>query len=306
MEMAEAEAYDVGVIVGRFQVPKLHEAHKALFQHVIDRHKKVLVVLGNSALKFSTKENPLDYEARKQMVLEDYPEVTTCYVKDVNSDTLWSRRLDSQVKEFLTASQSAAIYGGRDSFISHYSGKFPTRELRQKLWISGTSIRKGVHGSSTIPTEDFRRGVIWATANKEPTPYATVDIAIFNDDETELLLGRKPYEERHRFPGGFVDVTDATLEAAARRETYEEMSIEITDPRYVWSGQVDDWRYANEEDGIMTSLFRCNYFSGKVKPADDLADAKWFTIAELTSNPGLVMPVHYPLLAKVLPNTDRK
>ncbi len=92
--------FDVGVVVGRFQVPDLHAAHRALIQTVCDQHDKVLVVLGVSPLR-ATTQNPLDFEARKQMILAEFPHVTVLPVKDSASDHVWSRRLDEVVGDFL-------------------------------------------------------------------------------------------------------------------------------------------------------------------------------------------------------------
>jgi bifunctional NMN adenylyltransferase/nudix hydrolase len=68
----QEDSYDVGVIVGRFQVPELHDAHKDLIETVCDKHDKVIIFLGLSPLMV-TRENPLDFESRKQMILESSP-----------------------------------------------------------------------------------------------------------------------------------------------------------------------------------------------------------------------------------------
>ena len=39
---------DVGIIVGRFQVDELHDAHVDLIQYVFDQHPKVIIFLGLS------------------------------------------------------------------------------------------------------------------------------------------------------------------------------------------------------------------------------------------------------------------
>ena len=44
------EQYDVGVIVGRFQVPELHFAHRDLIESVMAKHGKTIIVLGLSPL----------------------------------------------------------------------------------------------------------------------------------------------------------------------------------------------------------------------------------------------------------------
>jgi bifunctional NMN adenylyltransferase/nudix hydrolase len=290
--------YDVGVIVGRFQLPELHEAHQNLIRHVCDNHEKVIVVLGLSPL-VGTQVNPLDYEARKQMILDVFPEVTTLFVKDVNNDELWSKRLDERLNDLLTPSQTAVLYGGRDSFISHYTGRFPTRELHQDVWVSGTEIRKSIAKASTHGNAEFRRGAIWAAFNRFPTAFPTVDVAIFNENWTKLLLGRKPYEKEFRFIGGFADPESETYEQDARREVMEETGIEITDPKYIGSAKIDDWRYRGEIDKIKTLLFVAKYLHGTPRPDDDIAEVKWFSMSELVKHPELLVPNHRNLLSLV-------
>lgn len=297
--------FDVGVIVGRFQVPELHDAHRALIQHVKDAHDKVIVVLGLAPVV--TIENSLDFESRKQMLLDEFSSLTVMYVKDVNDDKLWSKRLDEIVKNLITPSQSALIYGGRDSFIPFYAGQFETRELKLKAWTSGTEIRKQIARSSTIATADFRKGVVWAASSRFPTSFATVDVAVFNDDETELLLGKKSYETKFRFFGGFTDPADSSYEAAARREVMEEAGITITDPKYVTSMNIDDWRYRGTSDQIKTMFFKTHLLSGRPTPGDDIAQVRWFTVPEIVIDwPVLIVDTHWPLLHAVVPNIDRK
>jgi bifunctional NMN adenylyltransferase/nudix hydrolase len=289
--------YDVGVIIGRFQVPELHEAHLGLIQHVCDTHDKVIVILGLSPLR-GTINNPLDFESRKQMILASFPRVSVLYVKDVNSDDIWSKKVDEIVGDVLSPLQSAVLYGGRESFISHYNGRYATRELEQDIFISGSEIRKRIGASSVKATSDFRAGMVYASQSVYANPKPTVDIAIFNEDGDKLLLGRKPTEKAFRFIGGFVDSSDPSYEAAARREVSEETNIAITDPIYVGSIQVDDWRYRGERDKIMTTFFVARYQSGAVQPGDDIAEVRWFPIDTLTKRD--IVDTHWPLLDRLL------
>jgi len=71
-EKTSASGQDVGIIIGRFQVHQLTQAHKELIQFVIDRHTKVVIFLGLSPL-LVTRNNPLDFESRKQMILKEFP-----------------------------------------------------------------------------------------------------------------------------------------------------------------------------------------------------------------------------------------
>lgn len=284
--------YDVGVIVGRFQVPQLHDGHKALIQTVSERHDMVVLILGCSPL-WSTKSNPLDRMAREQMIGENFPNVWVKYINDHPSDNVWSQKLDSLVKELCGPARKAMLYGSRDSFIQYYHGVLPTAELEAESVLSGTEARKLVGTAKTRPTEDFRAGVVYATQQRYGIAYPTVDIAIL--DGPSILLGRKQQENRFRFVGGFVDPKDESKEAAARREVQEETGLSVTDPKYVGSLRVDDWRYRSEVDKVMTSVYVAHKQFGKAKPADDISEVRWVPSKEL--NDDFLQAEHRPILA---------
>lgn len=297
MQTAQAQ-YDVGVIVGRFQVHELHEAHRDLIQFVCDRHEKVIIFLGLSPLMVSTG-NPLDFESRKQMILAEFPQVNVLYAKDQPSDTVWSLRLDGQITDLVTPNQSVILYGGRDSFISHYSGRFHTQELMQGAFQSGTEIRRSIARSRAKASPEFRAGVIWASQSRFPTAYQCVDIAVFNEDRKQVLLGRKNSDGRlYRLLGGFSDPRSESLEQDAVREVAEEASIEIGDVKYIGSKAVDDWRYRGEPDTIKTALFSAKYLHGRPTPGDDIDEVKWFALHEIV--PEILVPVHRPLMKMLL------
>lgn len=332
MQPAE-EQYDVGVIVGRFQVHELHQAHRDLINYVCERHEKVIIFLGLSPLMVSTN-NPLDFESRKQMLLAAFPDVIVLYIKDVGDDDVWSKRLDGMIGDLVTQSQSVVLYGGRDSFIDHYGGRYPTQELTQAVFMSGNAERKQIARSRARASEEFRAGVIWASQSRFPTAFTTVDIAILKTDHerqpaseswkacqfcspqractlhaTEaaayytpqqpdaLLLGRKPDEKQYRFIGGFADPKSPSFEADAVREVREESALEVGDLRYIGSTVVDDWRYRNEPDGIKTMLFQAKYLHGRPTPGDDIEEVKWFNFDDQYPLNHMIVPIHRPLMA---------
>jgi bifunctional NMN adenylyltransferase/nudix hydrolase len=293
------EQYDIGVLVGRFQVHELHDAHRDLIQYVCDRHEKVVIFLGLSPLLNSTN-NPLDFEARKQMILDEFPDVNVLYIKDTTSDEAWSKRLDSMVNDTGLPGQSVVLYGGRDSFIARYTGQFPTQELMQDTFRSGTEVRRAIARSRTRASADFRAGVIWASQARFPTAYQTVDIAIL-DASKGILLGRKHTDgDLYRLIGGFSDPRSETLEQDAKREVMEEAGIEVGDLRYVGSRRVDDWRYRGEPDCIKTALFTAKYLHGRPTPGDDIDEVKWFPFlpgAQFSENwLKTIVPTHRPLM----------
>lgn len=290
------KTYDVGCIVARFQVDELHDAHKQLIEFVSARHNHIIILLGVSPIP-NTRNNPLPFSARRQMIQELYPNATISIVKNHISDQIWSKNLDSTIKDNLSLQQTAVLYGSRDSFIKYYSGSFNTIELETDTYVSGSAVRLEIAKDSTF-NRDWRRGAIWAAYNRYPTSYQAVDAAIFNEDDTKLLMVRKPGEEKYRFCGGFVDPKTKSLEINCKREVAEELHIEVSDPVYIGSTSIDDWRYRKEVDGIMTCLFKCKYIFGTPTPDDDICEAKWMRVEELT--PETIMPAHLPLVALLL------
>lgn len=292
--------YDVGVVVGRFQTNELTEGHRSLLDRVFAQHDKVVVVLGLSPLMV-TSRNPLDFESRKQMLTREYPELTVLYVKDVHDDHLWSTNLDTLIKDVVSPTQTVLLYGSRDSFIPFYHGKHPVEELEPTVFVSATEVRNRLRRKA-VPTADWRAGVCWAASNRFPTVYPTVDVAILNEDETKILLGKKKNESRLRFIGGFTDPKDTSYEAACRREAKEEAGIEITDPEYVGSRQVDDWRYRNEVDCITTLLFKAKVMFGRPNPGDDIYELHWVDVDPKSLNPDVLVPEHGHLLQMLCRN----
>ena len=283
---------DVGIIVGRFQVNELHEAHIDLINSVIQKHDRVLLFLGNSIIR-NTTSNPLDYRARRAMIADKFPNVEVHYINDNPSDAAWSKSLDKQIGEQLLPMQSVTLYGSRDSFLKAYSGKYNVCELEATTFISGTEVRRRVCNNYP-PTADYRAGMIAATAYRYPTAFQTVDIAVVND-KREILLARKPEEKKWRFIGGFSDPRSTSLEADAKREVTEEASIEVDDITYLGSTLIDDWRYRGEQDKIKTAFFIAKYIYGKPEGADDIAEVKWIPIGTGLTKDN-IEPLHHVLV----------
>lgn len=297
--------YDVGVIVGRFHTPQLHDSHKRLFDFVCSRHKKVICYLGLSPLK-CTKRNPLDFHQRKVMIEEDYPDVQCFYIKDAKYNEDWSRNLDEQISDMLLPGHKPLLYGSRDSFIKSYLGKFDTYELKATSFISATEIRKDTV-RDIVANKDVRIGMIVASASKYPTSYTTVDVAILNKKHTKILLGRKAYDSKFRFIGGFSDPSSKSLEEDARREVLEETNIQIGKLSYICSKKIDDWRYKFEEDCIKTTFWAGEHISGTPKAGDDIVEVRWFDIKDFvndgfmpTLNPKNIVDEHKPLLVELI------
>jgi bifunctional NMN adenylyltransferase/nudix hydrolase len=292
--------YEVGVIVGRFQTDELHDGHIAFIDQVFENHKKVVIMVGISRIT-GTKKNPLDYAAREAMIKEVYPKAVVLPIRDERFDDRWSQSLDSLVTQPY-GEKKIVLYGSRDSFIPYYSGKFPVIELEDSGDYNATNIREKV-SRETLGTRDFRRGIIYQAFNQRPVAYPTVDITVANDNG-EILLGRKPSEKLFRFIGGFVDPSDASYEMAAKRELHEEAGgIAISEPVYMMSQKIDDWRYAKEESGIITSLYLAKRMFGMATAGDDIAEVKWVKVEDLSDLDTLqykIVPEHLELMKKFI------
>lgn len=283
----------IGVIVGRFQTPDLHEGHIKLFEHVANQSDQVVVFIGTAPTKL-TYNNPLSYEVRELMVNQYLDKIYTedklkhfiCPIGDHSSDQEWSRRLDLIIGSIIPKSEfdcEVTIYGGRNSFKKRYHGSYLVEEVGFGIdHVSATEIRQDLHRTYQLDRK-WREGIIFASANRYPISWQCIDIAVIKRDSQssrfEVLLAKKKGENGLRFIGGHVDTNDVSLETAARRETMEECNgIETGSYVYLGSARIDDWRYQNEKDKIMTTLFVTTYESGELKPTDDIHWLGWCTV----------------------------
>lgn len=266
----------VGVVIGRFQCHNLHEGHQFILDTAKAGCDKLCVLVG-SGEGVPDERNPLDYKTREVMIKSAYPDADVFVLRNHPSDKVWSAVLDRFLQGHYPE-MDAVLYGSRDSFIPYYSGSLEAHLVETTLAANATELRKVA--TETIPdSEDFRKGVLYAhTRQGYPTSFQAVDIAIRHTLEPKVLVGRKAGETAWRFPGGFVDPSDNTLELAVKREAREEVGyIEIDEVKYVGSFRIDDYRYRSSKHKIMTALFSALYIYGPIRANDDLEEVRWQT-----------------------------
>jgi bifunctional NMN adenylyltransferase/nudix hydrolase len=294
-KVVHPEDYEVGVLIGRFQVPRLHKFHRELIETVCANHKKVIIFLGIPVVD-NTIRNPLDFASRKAMIQEQFPHVTIIPLRDQRDNHVWSHLLDQKIAEPF-GNRKSLLYGCRDSFIPFYYGRHKTVELAgNNDKISGSRIRHDV-SLEVVNSEDFRKGVIYANYGRYPVIMPCADVVVYNGGDDTILLARKPNEKQYRFIGGHVDTTDKNYEQSAIRELHEEagVNLEVSDPKYICSGKIADWRHAKETSEIFSTLFIVNRLWGRAEPNDDIEEVKWFKVDDVLDYEDyskLIVPEH--------------
>jgi len=268
--------YDVGVIVGRFQTNNLTDAHLHILEQLKNNHERMVIFIGITDGTIGTKKNPLGYHERFQMLKHYYEDALIAPLQDHMSDEEWSKELDKQIRKLIPKG-SVIIYGGRDSFIEHYSGNFDTYEIQPISNISATHVRSEI-SKKPLNSPDFRSGIIYSCQQRYPQVFPTVDIAIYRKDgkDIEVLMGDRG---GWRFFGGFVDVSDNSLEEAAIREGHEEVDVEFDhNLEYVCSMHIEDHRYSRPDEIIMTTLFCAQYIYGGATPKEEFEHIEWIPL----------------------------
>jgi bifunctional NMN adenylyltransferase/nudix hydrolase len=305
------EDYEVGVLIGRFQVPELHPVHRELISTVCSNHKKVIIFVGVPVVE-QTVRNPLDFATRKQMIQKEFPTVTILPLRDQRDNKVWSHILDQKISEPF-GNRSILLYGSRDSFIPFYHGKHKTVELiGSNVDISGTEIRNDV-SREIIDSTDFRKGVIYANYGRYPVIMPCADIVVHDPTNNTILLGRKPNEAQFRFIGGHVEVGNESYESAALKELSEEAGgMQICETtatlKYICSGKINDWRHTKETSEIFSTLFLATKMSGRAVAGDDIEEVKWFNIEDVLNYEQyskIIVPEHVDFFGKLVPHLER-
>ena len=271
----------VGVAVGRFQVHRLHDGHKHLLSQ-IQMHQKSLVCIGlRPAL--CTPHDPLDYPTRERMLKDHCKDAVVVPLPDRPSDKLWSEYLDSLIR-VMFPTDVVTIYQGRDSFQGRYLGEHKVVEVEELPHVSGTDLRDSI-SRTVMNSEEFRAGVIYGATNQFCRLDPVVDVCLYRDDpekDFSILLGQRSYEtDVYRLPGGHIEPTDASAEAAARRELMEETGLtgedfDILDHVRVTS--LDAPGYA-----MFSTLFLAKHTQGSPQPGSDMGRLLWVELRKLES-----------------------
>lgn len=282
----------LAVIIGRFQVPRLTSGHMQLLRTAQGEGTRVLVLIGTPQSPLNARY-PIPASSIRRSILREDRNALVMTVEDQECDRAWSAQVDACIASALNLTDipEALIFAGRDSFVSHYHGRYPVKTVDFRNDASGTEARKLVLANPPLESADFRAGCIYALNTIPPRVYETVDIAVLNEDL--LLLGRRANAEHWRFIGGHVDPGEC-FEQAARRELLEETGLTIEGAlTYCGDFLLDDWRTRGATRArYRTMLFVGTYSHGAPRPGDDIAEVAWWKISGLPP----ITPTHHPLV----------
>jgi bifunctional NMN adenylyltransferase/nudix hydrolase len=290
--------HKVAVVYAPFQVSSV--VGDRLKRSELDFYDSLIIVLPEKRFP-NSKSSPLDFDTRRSMLEEQVPWAKILKLPDEKDGNMFVERLQSIVREkmqdiiastpFLVGEIEYTLYTAESTGIRYTSsgGQWPVENFPVE-WEA--TQRKTV--VRPLESEDFRAGVIYALNKRFPISWLTVDMAILRREagKTFILLGKKPGEQRWRFPGGFKDRNDLEIEMSVRREGMEEAIGNIKEdgskyfeyPKYLGSRNINDWRYAGDEDGITTVFYEMLFIGdlAAVKAGDDLAEVGWFDISQVT------------------------
>ena len=288
------------VIIARFQTPYLDKGHRQLIDTIQAKHNKTIVILGVNPINGS-RNNPYDYYTREKLIEVEYKNLVILPLKDDPSDITWQQNLDTLLDSTFPGDHFK-LYGSSDNFIPFYKGKYETVELQEHSDYNSTELR-AQYVDKVFESKDFREGILYAVHNQYSKVYPTVDVAVFRNDRTEILLGMKQVNKKWRFIGGYADPEDDCFETSAKRELMEEAGqLEVSKMRYETSRKINDWRYKSEVDKIITTLFSCDHMFGTPKAQDDIIKLDWFKIADLPKmiEKGVTSPEHKELFEYII------
>jgi len=297
----------LAVIIGRFQTPYLHKGHIKLIEEAKSISNDILILIGCTAA-VGTDKNPLDFETRKSLFYPHLSKHPILPLHDMPSDKDWSDQIDKIIGDDL-GFKEAVIFGGRDSSIEgYYSGKHKIKIIEEHGNHSSTILRQRA-GTDPIECPNFRSGIIYHAENRYPIVYSTVDVAIIyhneHSKEDAILMGRKG--DKFNFIGGFVDPQDQDLVGAAERELQEEtgfkVSKDVSDLKYKFSHKVEDTRYKNSKDSILTHFFTANTIKEYYPQLSEIQDKeftefKWIPANEESLDE--IADAHKPLFIKFI------
>jgi bifunctional NMN adenylyltransferase/nudix hydrolase len=287
----------IGVFIGRCQ--PFHNGHRAIIKQMTEECDESLVLLG-SVNKCRTIKNPYTYQERRDKIVSEFPDVIIYPLNDyLYRYDLWLKEVHDILNEYPT--NDIKIYGHMKPD-NQYLDWFPEYNYVEVLSGSndnGTKIRESLFSQTLMPTEvqeewDYyqnEKKLFDSYPFKDTLQFNCADALVYNDCiDSFLLIKRKhaPGKDTWALPGGFKNNNETFYECAVR-ELLEETGLDVK--TVIGVDYVEDKMFdapLRNVGGILRNT-TCVMFETyinfendvKLKPADDAAELKWFTIDDI-------------------------
>lgn len=136
----QKKAYKTGLIVGRFQV--LHKGHGDVIRKALELCEELVILVGSSQ-EAGTLKNPLDYETRKSIILQAFPDTSVYPLPDIGVGNVgkWGDYVMEKAREYCGHYPDLAV-SGRESRRTSW--------IEEKWNIAELYIPKSIDISATI------------------------------------------------------------------------------------------------------------------------------------------------------------
>ena len=296
------------IIVGSFHTEWLaDETIQKLLPIIQNTKTNIIFLLQDNGIV--NQKWPLPFQERSEMLREVFEPntITIGPLPDCELDEDWTAAIEQRLDLLLPENNRCTLYFSEASAACYHPKKYKVVESLKKFNSNLCPPYVRTFGDITDISIAYRKGIRESYLRSYGCVYPTVDIALTKIDNMRrmILVGKKKNESFYRLPGGFVDKKDETRQLAARRELYEETNLTV-EGNLISLGdfKIDDWRYKNTTDSILTTLFLGEYSFGILKAGDDLVkEVAWIP---LDTADAVIGKAHKPLISKVKEYYDIK
>ena len=331
--------HDVAVVIGRFQ--PFHDGHLFMVQEALKVAKQLVICVGSSH-RARTVKNPFLFEERKQLILDNLPEVAErLYIVAIEdqmyNEQVWIDHICAAVTEVTGQDASVALVAHDKDSSTYYLKHFPQWqriELPYYQHLDATPIRHAYfaeqplgEGLSSV-TQQFLKAFTadaeyprlqreyrclkkyWDEWSGTPYPpfFVTTDSVVVCQDHL-LVIQRKypPGQDLWALPGGFVEAGE-WIQAGLLRELREETQIALSDDQLTTALKrikVFDHPTRSQAGRIVT---HAGYFDlgdqafPQITADDDAKTVQWYPLADIEQLKTRMHDDHFYIVKLLLEN----